>query len=235
MCAPDQRYRSIAIISGVLNLNGNNRSESNRKVSADADFTLSLSKIRQGSIHHLIITKTIPGDVVITTAGTDMVLGEGLGAAITLSGAADTKYQLVITNDGTVNCIRPLASSVDLSGYATIGDLSNKLDSTVNIQVKDSTVVAYTLDTTDNATVIRFQSSAPVSVLLPATLPVGFNVGIIQNGTGQITLTSEAGGAIQHRQGHTKTAGQFAPISLLVVSNTGGNAARYNLGGDTAA
>jgi hypothetical protein len=40
---------------------------------------------------------------------------------------------------------------------------------------------------------------------------------------------------LQNRQTHTKTAGQYAVVTLFVSTNVGGNAATYNLTGDTAA
>lgn len=114
MCSPDKRYRSIDISAGVLTYNARRLEETNRIASVGADFSLELSNIKNGSRHSLILYKTTAADVVITTDAADFVLAQGLGAAITLSGAINTRYELILTNDGTVNCIQifALGSSV---------------------------------------------------------------------------------------------------------------------------
>lgn len=239
MCSPDLRYKVTAIVADVLTFNARRQDSANKIAIAGADFDLVLSNIKHGGVYRLIVTKSIAGDVIMTPDAGDMVFGEGLGAAITLSGADETKYLFEITNDGTHNCIRPLGSSVDLTGYATeayvTGAIANKLNTTVTVEDKATVAGSYTLTAADNGKLLRFTDVGAVSVVLPNSMTVGYNVGVIQDGAGQITFGAEVGGTLQNRSTHTKTAGLYAITALVVVANAGGSAAKYNLSGDTAA
>lgn len=226
MCSPDLRYKSISISGGVLSFNANRRDTTNRIVSAGAGFTLAISNIKNGSYHRLIVVKSIAGDLTITTNAADMVFGVGLGSPIVLSGAANTKFELEITNDGSVNCIKKIiATSTDTSGFLT------KTLEIINVVTVGA---AYTLQASDCGKLLRFTDVPPVTVTLPNSLPSGFNVGVLQDAAGQITFGAEGGATLQNRLGNTKTAGLRATVALMVVSNLANNNAVWNLSGDTA-
>jgi hypothetical protein len=78
-----------------------------------------------------------------------------------------------------------------------------------------TSATTYTLQASDNGNVLRFSNTCTVT--LPS-LRVGFTVGIIQEGSGQITFTT-SGTTMHQRQGFTKTAGQYA-MATLVVNDT---------------
>jgi hypothetical protein len=80
---------------------------------------------------------------------------------------------------------------------------------------------------------VRVNSASGVTVTLSNNLEEGFSCGFSQMGAGQVTFSAQAGGTLLNRQSHTKTAGQNAPVSILVVANTTGTAAQLLLGGDT--
>lgn len=226
MCSPDLRYKSISISAGVLSFNANRRETANRIVSAGAGFTLAISNVKNGSYHRLIVVKTIAGDVTITTNAADMVFGVGLGSPIVLSGATSTKFELEITNDGSVNCIKQIiATSTDTSGF---------LNKTLEIVNVVTVALGYTLQAADNGKLLRFTDITPVLVVLPNSLPSGYNVGVLQDAAGQLTFSSEGGATLQNRLGNTKTAGLRATVALMVVSNLASNNAVWNLSGDTA-
>ena len=84
----------------------------------------------------------------------------------------------------------------------------------------------YTISTADNGCMLRVTAAATLT--LPA-FPVGFNVGIIQEGAGQVVFSSASGVSLLQRQGFTKTAGQYA-VATLIVNTTNS----YVLGGDTS-
>lgn len=92
-----------------------------------------------------------------------------------------------------------------------------------------------TLSSSDTGKTIRFTSASAVTVTLPNDLPVGFVCEIIQGAAGQVTFSAASGASINNRQSHTKTAGQYAAVRVVVVSNSGGASAVYNLAGDTGA
>lgn len=93
----------------------------------------------------------------------------------------------------------------------------------------------YTLQASDNGKVLRFNAGSNSQVDLPNNLPVGFNIAWSQAGSGVITFAPASGATMNNRQGHTKTAGQHAMGTLMVMTNSGGASAMYNLAGDTGA
>ena len=105
--------------------------------------------------------------------------------------------------------------------------------------VRLETGTTYTLDVagtdTDSGRVVDHANAAAITVTLPNSAPVGFCVTYVQAGAGQITFSPASGALLRNRQSHTKTAGQWAGVTLYVRSNSGGSAAEYVLAGDTAA
>jgi hypothetical protein len=77
-------------------------------------------------------------------------------------------------------------------------------------------------------------SATGVTVTLPANLPVGFNVRVLQTGAGAVTFTAAAGATVTNRQSYTKTAGAGAEVRLVVIANVDGASAQYILSGDGA-
>lgn len=94
----------------------------------------------------------------------------------------------------------------------------------------------YTLLTTDDGKVVEITNAAAITLTLPASLPTGFSCLVCQGGAGAITFSAGSGATINQRQSYTKTAGQWAVVSLYVRSNNGGlTAATYVVAGDMAA
>ncbi len=52
---------------------------------------------------------------------------------------------------------------------------------------------------------------------VPAGLPLGWWCAVIQGGAGQMTFAAAGGVIVASRQGFTKTAGQYALVSLLHI------------------
>lgn len=224
MCGPNLRYKAISIAGGTLLFTGSNRSVSNQSVTADGNFNMVISDIRNGSVHKLIVTKSIPENVSVSTAPEDMVFGNGYGATIVLTGETDTKYELEITHDGNSNCIRVIqTASVDSSSL-----LNKSVDIVHSVTVDD----AYTVSAADNGKMLRFTDDLPITLNLPNNLLQGFNIGILQDGAGQISFIAAEGATVQNRQLYFKTAGQRSIASLVVISNSATNNAVYNLSGD---
>jgi hypothetical protein len=95
--------------------------------------------------------------------------------------------------------------------------------------VVTSQAAAYAFVAADNGTVVTSQSATAVNWTLPPGMPVGFNVVVIQDGAGQVTFVPGTGVTLNNRGGHTKTAGQFAEVALLVTASN-----VYKLAGDVA-
>ena len=101
--------------------------------------------------------------------------------------------------------------------------------------ISTQTGTTYTLLSTDTGKVIDHVNAGAITVNLPNNLVVGHTVTYVQTGAGQITFSPASGATLRHRSSHTKTAGQWAVVHLLVRSNSGGTSAEYVLSGDTAA
>jgi hypothetical protein len=99
--------------------------------------------------------------------------------------------------------------------------------------VTDATASVTLAAATHMGRVLDLTSASAVTVTLPNSLPVGFSVTVIQAGAGQVTFSPASGATLRHRQSHTKTAGQYAMVTLVVRANAGGSSADYVLAGDT--
>jgi hypothetical protein len=69
----------------------------------------------------------------------------------------------------------------------------------------------YPLTAADNGRIIQSTSASAITVTIPTGLPTGFNCTIVQMGAGQITFS----GTYLNRTGFTKTASQYAVVSIL--------------------
>jgi len=73
------------------------------------------------------------------------------------------------------------------------------------------------------------QVTGALTITFDSTLANGFNVSIIQMDANQTTIATTGATNVRNRQGHTKTAGQYATITILK------NSTNLFLGGDTGA
>jgi hypothetical protein len=101
--------------------------------------------------------------------------------------------------------------------------------------INAQTDTSYTLAAADTGKVVELTNAAAITLDMPNNLPVGWCCTVVQGGAGAVTFTPASGANRRNRQSHTKTAGQWAMCSLYVRPNSGGSAAEYVLGGDTAA
>ena len=67
------------------------------------------------------------------------------------------------------------------------------------------------LTAADNGKIIQSTSASAIIVTIPTGLPTGFNCTVVQMGTGQITFS----GTYLNRGGFTKTASQYAVVSIM--------------------
>lgn len=100
--------------------------------------------------------------------------------------------------------------------------------------VNPQTGTSYLVSLDDEGSIITLDNALPITVTLPATMPVGFNVMLCQLGVGQVTCAPIPPAAVVNREGFLHTALQYSVISLLVIANPGDVAATYLLMGDAA-
>ena len=80
----------------------------------------------------------------------------------------------------------------------------------------------------DKGKVVTLDNSSSITVTISNNLGDGFNCLIVQKGTGKITISAGTGVTLINRQNHTKTAGQYAVVTIV---NIGTN--QVILAGDT--
>lgn len=135
-------------------------------------------------------------------------------AAKTNLGLNNVTNDAQLAKDGSVVA----TGTLDMGGNSVIG-------ATFSISAKGSG--NYTLVSSDNGKLIHGYNGT--WTVPDNTFPVGTTITIMQTGAGQITFASGANQTINNRQGHTKTAAQYAVVALTqYLSDT------WILTGDTA-
>ena len=143
-----------------------------------------------------------------------------------VDGPASSVDNTIPRFDGTTGKVSQ-GSGVVLSD----GDEISGYKGNINAQ----TGTTYTLLAADTGKVVECTNAAAITLTLPADAAVGFCCTVVQGGAGQITLTTAGSATRRNRQSHTKTAGQWAAVTLYVRTNAGGSAAEYVMCGDSAA
>lgn len=133
------------------------------------------------------------------------------------SGSAETKKITVSNLLG--DAVTVSSGAVDLAGNTLLN-----FDASVNEQ----TGTSYTLQASDLGKIVKLTHGSAITVTLPNNLGLGFTCTVIQYGAGQITFSTSSS-TLYNRQSHTKTAGQYAVVSLIsCVADV------FVLAGDTA-
>jgi len=125
------------------------------------------------------------------------------------------------------------APAPDATGGSFAGDFGGATASNFLTAIIDSAATAITPTAAQSGSVLRLTAGGPVTVTLPATLPVGMSLTVVQAGAGQAQFVPGTGATLANRSGHTRTAGQHATVSVIVTANAGGNSAVWTLSGDT--
>lgn len=95
---------------------------------------------------------------------------------------------------------------------------------TTNIDFINITTNSFTLNSQHNGQVLYVDNdTTEVNIFLPETLdeiPIGYNVTIIQMNTQSAIINDSASFTFVNRMGLTRTAGQYAVVSLLRIRDT---------------
>jgi len=128
------------------------------------------------------------------------------------TGTSASPVWLRISNDWTKsgNDISYTAGNVSTTGNLTGGNASTSTISGFAANVV-SIAANYSITAADNGKVIQSTSASAITLTVPTGLPTGFNCTVIQMGAGQITFS----GTYLNRTGFTKTASQYAVVSIL--------------------
>lgn len=138
------------------------------------------------------------------------------------SGSTETNGLAILENGYMgIGTITP-AATLDVNGNVTNSAYNGTLSGfSANLNSPSSGTTSYTLASSDNGKILNFTGSSAITITVPISLTTGFNCMIIQNGTGQITISPAATVTINNRNNFTKTAGQYAILTIVHLgSNT---------------
>ncbi len=174
------------------------------------------------------VTITTDGDVSICTvtdaADSDAVVavGRALGSEADASLAA---RRILGIPDTAVHCLtttqKDLLSSLD--GTQCVDITLNRLDTRQGgewsgaadtVATKAITATSYTLIDTDSGLHLTFDNASAITVTLDTGLKAGFQCTLEQIGAGEVQVSAN-GTTINSLNGDTKTAGQYAVVSLV--------------------
>ena len=158
--------------------------------------------------------------VTNSTNGTVLINGTVAGG----TGSAAGVFQSNGDHDVTLQTGNSTTGSITITDGAN-GDVTVAPNGTGKTDFNDNAITGYgadlqtesgtskTLAAADNGTIIVCSSSSAITITVPASLPSGFNCMIIQNGSGQISLSASST-TLNNRNG-SKTAGQYAILTLV--------------------
>ena len=197
---------------------GNGSVDPTIKSNGNKDLTLQTGATNTGSI---VLRDGSNNDIELTPHGTGEVL---IGGSYTIKSNGDNDITIKTGNSTTGSISITDGANGDIAvapngtGETTFGGnpISNFSASTVTI------TGATTLAASHNGKVLICNSSSNFSLTVPEdTLPAGFNVMIVQKGAGEVTLAAASGNVtINNRNSHTKTANQWAIMSLICIDAT---------------
>ena len=154
---------------------------------------------------------------------TEVYLSQDKGATV-YAGALDVTAAAGITlqNDETIT--NSTDGTVEIGGNLSGTGSISGFDANLN----DQTGTTYTLTSSDNGKVVTLNNANAITLTIAASLGDGFNCLIVQKGSGQVTLSAATGVTIANRSSETKTAGQYATVSVINIGSD-----TYILSGDT--
>lgn len=174
------------------------------------------------------------GDVSITIPAADLLGGAAgtftsvsVGTNLDLTAGTLSVKPCGATTIGFTDCVQTWTA------FQTFGSVGGSLGN-------DGAVIAgtsYTLNSgteSDCGRMLVFTSNSSITLTTDPTSPVNCAIGILQLGTGIITI-ADGGGATHHsRLNFTGSAGQYGYFGLVVYQNSGGSSAVYVITGDGA-
>lgn len=88
--------------------------------------------------------------------------------------------------------------------------------SSIDVVFLDITGTTHTAAAADDGKIYRLTNGSGCTITVPDSLSAGWSVGAIQVGNAQSTFGVSGSMVLTNRQSHTKTAGQYAVINLVV-------------------
>ena len=202
---------SSLTVSGATALNGGLSMDTNKFTVADTSGNTAIAG-----------TLDVTGDTSVSTFDSSgaTTLASGGGVVNVASTGVMTTVKGTLNVDEAVT----LDSTLDVAGNVTSsGGSISGFDASLN----DQTSTSYSLQSSDNGKVVTLNNANAITLTIPSGLGDGFNCLIVQKGAGQVTL-SASGTTLINRQSHSKTAGQYAVVSIVNIGDE-----NIIVGGDT--
>lgn len=219
-------YTAASLATVTLNQTGLAvKGASSNALTIKPNETLSAARILNLIVNNADRTISLSGNLTVSADATISGTNTGDQTLSSLGLAASSTDNTLVRFDSTAGHTQTsgivVSDNDEISGFRAL--------------VVTDAGTARTLAATDTGTTIRFTAGTAVTVTLPDSMISGFTVEIIQGGAGQVSFSAGGGATINNRSSQTKTAGQYGAVRLVVVANSGGSAAVYNLAGDTGA
>lgn len=92
----------------------------------------------------------------------------------------------------------------------------------------------YTFAATDCGTEVDFTNGSAITATVPATLPAGCNISVLQVGAGKVSVNGSAvtPATLHSAHSYTGTSAQWAIVGINIYANSGGSSAIAILTGD---
>ncbi len=197
----------------------------------------------EGSTPHLTLKRTDNANVPTLrfkgSSGSE-------GANISFDGINGSPNELVFkTYDGSTleERFRVTTTGATVSGnlsasgnITSTGGALSGFDAVIDVKAPDGT--GATMDffsPNDNGKVLSYDYNSDLTLQINDGLGEGFNCLIVQKGVGKIIFEAMPGANVVliNRQGHNKTAGQYAVVSIINIGKDGNNNDLILIGGDT--
>jgi hypothetical protein len=150
--------------------------------------------------------------------GADVGTGNLTNATAIGNGATVATSNTIQLGNTSVTDVKT-SGTITSAGLAVTGNVTSTTGSISGFDaaLNNQTGTTYTLTSADNGKVVTLNNASAITLTINTGLGDGFNCLIVQKGAGQITI---AGTATKiNRQGHTKTAGQYAVVSIVHIGS----------------
>jgi hypothetical protein len=198
--------------------------------------------ILEGSTPHLTLRRTDNANVPTLrfkgSLGTE-------GANIGFDGTNGSPNELIFkTHDGSTLAERfrvttsgaTVSGNLSASGNITsTGGALSGFDAVIGEKVPDGTGATDFISPDDNGKVLSYDYNFDLTLYINDGLGGGFNCLIVQKGVGKIIFEAmpDKNVVLINRQGHNKTAGQYAVVSIINIGTDGNGDDLILIGGDT--
>ena len=226
-------WRSPDKIAGTITIDGQLRSVGNFLLTNPGTANLIFANLLPGGLYRFAVNAN--GTSAQLNLPLNAYFSGGAAINLTFTGNQWYLYDFVFYN-GTI-IITPAGSTIAGSFASLVADnIFSQVKLTGFIaDIKAVPAATYDFLITDTAKILRFTNGPGCTASLKNNVPAGWMVTAEQSGASQVAFVLEAGATLQNRSGHSKTAGQYAVVSIYCNSNVAGNNAVFTLSGDTGA